>query len=54
MVQIMIVEKVKDMGAMVVMVAQVILQLVTVMEVMVVHRYVYFIFQDNLLNIKVN
>lgn len=54
MVQIMIVEKVKDMVVMVVMVAQVILQLVTVMEVMVVHRYAYFIFQDNLLNIKVN
>ena len=54
MVQVMIVEMVKDTDVMVVMVAQVILELVTVMEVMVAHRYIYFIFLDGLLYIKVN
>lgn len=47
MVQIMTVEMVNDMDVMVVMVAQVILQLVTVMEVMGVLRYAYFIFIDS-------
>lgn len=45
MVQIMIVEMVKDMGVGILtlpaMVAQVILQQMIVMEVMVVHRYLF-------------